>query len=378
MSNRNHIKKIVVIFLCAIVIVGGIVTLVASCTDGSLCMDILSLLATLLGTIFIAVELRNSQVVTCCDMLIQLNNHFHDNSSIMEVYESLEKEYTKHQDVSELWKSINDSHIAAYCTFFENIYLLVRNKIVKMADIDSLFGYRFFLFVHNPYIQEKYILPTSSSYSEIFELYEIWSNYRKKHSENLTVRSEFAFPKEYLKNKLYLCDKGTEKKEVAELTAKNGIKLHIQEATFEDITEVINLQKAVNTKLNNTDIYCPLSREDLLESFHKDLILCVWDENQLAAFAVVVMNRKSDRNLYKHMRSTYSFEDVITFDAVVVDEAYRGNGIQSTLIQETLQRAKKLESVKVVAATVSPNNPHSIDNFNSCDFTNINQITYLD
>ena len=158
------------------------------------------------------------------------------------------------------------------------------------------------------------------------------------------------------------------------MTAKNGIKLHIQEATFEDITEVINLQKAVNTKLNNTDIYCPLSREDLLESFHKDLILCVWDENQLAAFAVVVMNRKSDRNLYKHMRSTYSFEDVITFDAVVVDEAYRGNGIQSTLIQETLQRAKKLESVKVVAATVSPNNPHSIDNFNSCDFTNINQI----
>ena len=36
-----------------------------------------SLLATLIGTLFVAFELKNSSEVTCCEMLINLNNYFH-------------------------------------------------------------------------------------------------------------------------------------------------------------------------------------------------------------------------------------------------------------------------------------------------------------
>ena len=49
-----------------------------------------SLAVTLVGTIFIAVELKNGQDVTCSEMLINLNNYFHDSDRLMKVYQVLE------------------------------------------------------------------------------------------------------------------------------------------------------------------------------------------------------------------------------------------------------------------------------------------------
>jgi hypothetical protein len=134
-------------------------------------VGVFGLAATLVGTIFIAIELRNSQVVTCCEMLIDQNNYFHDNEHLMEVYKALERSQLE-GDVPSVWEGIEDVDIACYCTFFENLYLLHSHKIALIEDLDDLFGYRFFIFANNPHIQEQHILPTSSSYSEIFRLYE--------------------------------------------------------------------------------------------------------------------------------------------------------------------------------------------------------------
>ncbi len=70
--------------------------------------------------------------------------------------------------------------VAQYYTFFENLYLLYRHHVAEIEDLDDLFGYRFFLFMNNPYVQEHYILPTSSSYTQVFALYEVWIKYRRR------------------------------------------------------------------------------------------------------------------------------------------------------------------------------------------------------
>lgn len=56
----------------------------------SIILIIFSLAVTLIGTIFIAVELKNGQDVTCSEMLINLNNYFHDSDRLMKVYQVLE------------------------------------------------------------------------------------------------------------------------------------------------------------------------------------------------------------------------------------------------------------------------------------------------
>ena len=54
-------------------------------------VGLFSLIGTIIGAVFVVVELKNSNDVTCCQMLIDLNNYFHDNDRLMKVYTVLDK-----------------------------------------------------------------------------------------------------------------------------------------------------------------------------------------------------------------------------------------------------------------------------------------------
>ena len=69
--------------------------------------------------------------------------------------------------------------------------------------------------MNNPHVQEKYILTTSSSFTNLFELYTLWVKYRDEENTpkeiHPIVGKEYRFTKEYLKNKMYLVDNGVNK-----------------------------------------------------------------------------------------------------------------------------------------------------------------------
>ncbi len=368
-KNQTLIKKILIILAGILLVLMGCLFFMLQRSDENYIMEVLSLLATLIGTVFIAVELKNSAKVTCCDMLIQLNNYFHENESIMGVYEALELEFTG-KNAEDAWEKVSDTDIASYCTFFENIYLLVHNKIATMENIDALFAYRFFLFMNNARIQEKYILPTSSSYTEIFELYQIWMRYRKQCGEaNMTAGYENAFTDQFLKKKLYLHEFDYVKTTFQTFTSHKGTDFVIKKACMSDISDILRLQQDVTARLTDNTQYCPLSRAELVESMYLDCVFCVWQQDSLAAFSVVVNNRKSDRNLYHYFpKKPYTFREIVTFDAVAVAPAFRGHGLQTALIETAYTKMSGQPDVKYMAATVSPDNIHSLNNFLQCGF----------
>lgn len=215
-------------------------------------VGIFSLAATLIGTIFIAVELKNGQDVTCSEMLINLNNYFHDSDRLMKVYEVLEKCEMSGEYSDEKWKDVSSVEVAQYCTFFENLYMLHKHHIANIEDLDDLFGYRFFLFTNNPYIQEHYLLPTSSSYVQIFELYKIWSEHRRAESKDRAdwtrniPGAKFMIPSDFLSKKLYLYDSGycDYHKEVARFEEKDK-EFAIKILTFDEMDEILALQGRV-------------------------------------------------------------------------------------------------------------------------------------
>ena len=334
-------------------------------------VGVFSLAATLVGTIFIAIELRNSQEVNCCEMLINLNNYFHENDKLMKIYAILEKDYMSKFRKKELWKTVEDCDVAFYCTFFENLYLLLRHKIAKITDLDDLFGYRFFLFANNPYIQEHYLLPTSSSYTQIFELYHIWKNYRDEENANekgenhLVTGSEFALSDDYLNSKVYLHDTGFSDTSVCSLRQKEKL-FTVNRATFTDIEEIMSLQDAVVRALPDKSLYCPLTRCEVIESIHLDEIYLVSRATELVALSLLVSNRVSPRNLAGDVKMSPA--ETMTFDVVIVDPSWRGYGLQKALVDMAIQRAKELKLSQILC-TVSPENEHSYRNFTDKGFT---------
>lgn len=328
-------------------------------------VGIFSLAATLLGTIFIAVELKNSQEVTCSDMLIDLNNYFHDSDRLMKVYEVLETCQIEGTDNDELWKDVKCTEVAQYCTFFENLYLLQHHHIADIADLDDLFGYRFFLFMNNPYIQEKYILPTSSSYVQIFNLYKVWIQHRESQNvegwERHIPGAQYIFPKNYLQNKIYLYDHGFTVSQTISSFESKGLKFSMRTLSFESMRNIASLQERAVAALPDRRLFYPLSREELLESLYLDEAAGIFtEENELVAFALVVNNRKSDRSLASDADTAP--EQTLTFDVVVVDEKWRGHSFHRRFIDWAVSLAKE-KGATTLLATVDPDNIPSKSNF---------------
>lgn len=331
-------------------------------------VGIFSLAVTLIGTFFIAVELKNGQDVTCSEMLINLNNYFHDSDRLMKVYQVLEDCEMEGDYSDEKWESVSSVEVAQYCTFFENLYMLHRHHIANIEDLDDLFGYRFFLFMNNPYIQEHYLLPTSSSYVQLFELCQIWTRHRKSESKDKTIwtrsipSSQYMISEDFMNRKLYLSDRGYtgNKKELCRFEAK-GKEFSIKTLAFGQMSDVLRLQDVVMENMQDKTLLFPLSRAELMESLQIDHVSGAYNQdNDLIAYCVLVSNRPGDRNLAVDFGAEP--EESITFDIVAVDPQWRGYGLQQRFIDWALEVAKN-SGARYIHATVNPENNHSGQNF---------------
>ncbi len=335
-------------------------------------VGIFSLAVTLIGTMFIAIELKNSQNVTCSDMLIDLNNYFHDSDRLMKVYEALEENDLHPDETERIWRDVKGVEVAQYCTFFENLYLLYRHHIAEIEDLDDLFGYRFFLFMNNPYIQENYILPTSSSYVQIFELYKAWITYRdkvnreSKDGERRVPGVENRFSKEYLDNKMYMHDTAGTSNEKPVQFEERGKKFTLRRLGFQDLSEIMRLQAIVVDALPDKSLYFPLTRDELLESLHLDILEGIFnDKSELIAFSLTVAPRNGNRNLAASL--SVNPTETLTFDVVMVHPHWRGFGFQRLLVKHSVESMNSTVAIRILA-TVAPDNRHSLDNFLAVGF----------
>ena len=248
-KNKTFLLILLIILIFSTLLIGTLLVIKYVNVNGELfgseaAVGAFSLIATLIGTLFVAFELKNSSEVTCCEMLINLNNYFHDSDRLMRVYSALDNAYLWGHNSEEVWEGVDDTDVQFFCTFFENLSLLVKHKIAKIKDLDDLFGYRFFLFMNNPKVQEKYLLTTSSSFANLFELYTLWVNYRDEENSpkeiHPIVGKEYRFTKEYLKEKMYLVDNGVGKHLYREIKVKD-IKIDIRDVWFDEISKVLKL-----------------------------------------------------------------------------------------------------------------------------------------
>ena len=331
-------------------------------------VGIFALIGTLIGTLFVAYELKTSAEVNCCEMLINLNNYFHDSERLMRVYACLDNAYLWGENAEEAWKGVEDTDVQFFCTFFENLAMLVDHRIARIKDLDNLFGYRFFLFMNNPHVQEKYLLTTSASFINLFELYAQWIAYRDElNAKAIThpvVGDEYRFTNDYLANKLYLVDNGVGKTLYTKVAAK-GKELLIRDVWFDELSAVLTLQTLVHDAMPDPEQYVPTERADWIESLHLDYVLGAYDDNKLVAVALIIDNRQSPRNLGQKCGMNYA--DCYTYDAVFVHPDYRGMGLQQAF-GEVAKRQAKVENVHSLWCTVSPNNAHSHDNMTNAGY----------
>lgn len=74
-----------------------------------------------------------------------------------------------------------------YLVYLESFAPLLLKKRVKYQDIDDLFGYRFFIAMNNPIVQERELLPEAMYYRGCIKLYKKWYKYRIKRKLSIPM-----------------------------------------------------------------------------------------------------------------------------------------------------------------------------------------------
>jgi len=346
-------------------------------------VGIASIVITAISAIFIVFQLQDSESVTCCNMLAEMNLSFIENERMMFTYQKLEQCYRNPDfqfivEDNDDKNSVHTSDLVSYFTFFEVLYEYIKHKVITINQMDDLFGYRFFILVHNKYIQENELYAVPSSYANVFQLYDIWLEYRRVNitgaNGRLVLMEENQIPSLYLKKKMYLQErmyKPVYNTAVELSNRKNNCKTFIMKSLFpKDLDTIIELQENVIKTMKDNTILEPSSKEEILESMLVDCCLGLFSNEKLVAFSIIVFNRNTPRNLcldWQSKKTEKMYCDFITFDSVQVHPEFRGYGIQKYFLSLAEKIAIMTKSQYVVA-TVSPKNEYSFDNFKTLGY----------
>ena len=355
-------------------------------------VNIMNMLITAIGLLFVALEMDESGRIKSCDMMAQMNIEFMKNNRLMTLYSKLDAVARRKEEHIIISDDSNPQHIhtedlVAYFTMYEVIYTYLKNGITSIQEINDLFSDRFFKFIHNKEIQMKELFAVEYSYINIFELYKEWITYKEKNNECIPL-IENRIPEEYLNKIRDICEMSHYSKEELPKKKRDNPKGDTRDTTNYDIPnkeniptfnkpsqiqveyrplyskniyEFLKLQEEA-TKDTTPEIFAKTTEYELIESIVYDYVYGLFCNNKLIAACICVSNRKTPRNLCNIIDKEDRYDQYITFDTIFVHPDFWGYGIQDYFLKKAENYAK-IQKATALLATVSSSNNHSFDNF---------------
>ena len=133
-----------------------------------------------MGIFGVWVQLKKETSIKEAEFLMNYNFTFITTEKFVRIENRLER-WRTHQEPLNL-KDEERQDIIDYLVYLESFAPLVLNDMVRLDVIDNLFGYRYFIAVNNPEIQQFELFPEADYYRGCFELYPVWKKYRIENS----------------------------------------------------------------------------------------------------------------------------------------------------------------------------------------------------
>lgn len=176
--HKNKLYYFVFTIFLLITVIGVVCVMLFS-KDTNSVMDIITLLTALIGVVSVYIEYRNNKALVQTNNLIVIYSDFNDISTNREIQYKLE--VLKRRNVN-LFTEDDIPNIRIYLKFFEGIAPMFIKDVVSFKKINSILGYRFFLIMNSPYIQNLEIIPRADNYKGCITMHYLWSEWCKKNN----------------------------------------------------------------------------------------------------------------------------------------------------------------------------------------------------
>lgn len=149
-------------------------------TDASsIFADIVTVLATIIGAYASIVEYKKNNSIDLCNEIITAYSKFIEVPTNKIIQYKLE--CLKRRNVN-LFNENDITGIRNYLMFFNGVAQNMLNNNVKISKINTILGYRFFLIMNCPYIQDLEIIPNAQAYIPCIKLHNKWRLWSEKHA----------------------------------------------------------------------------------------------------------------------------------------------------------------------------------------------------
>lgn len=171
-------KNIIYIAL-TLIILGLLSTLLMDDSLADKIATIITMITAIIGAVALFIQFKKDKDVNQAEFIINYGKYYYEVNETNEIERKLEY-YGQNPDIFEEKDKMGIIKSLVWC---EGLSVLIQKNVIDLSLVDNLFSYRFFMLVHNPYIQNCEIKPYKEYYKGIFALHKIWCDYKRKTNQ---------------------------------------------------------------------------------------------------------------------------------------------------------------------------------------------------
>lgn len=141
--------------------------------------NIIALLSTVIGAFASLIEYQKNEAVNLSNNILNIYSVFIEIPTNKEIQYKLE--CIKRRDIN-LFSPRDIEGIRSYLNYFNGVANLIISNDIKISEINTILGYRFFLIMNCPYIQDLEIIPNAQEYRPCIKLHKIWEDWSAKNN----------------------------------------------------------------------------------------------------------------------------------------------------------------------------------------------------
>jgi hypothetical protein len=320
--------------------------------------SLISIIIAATGALLVVIQLRDSKRIQSAEFIMTLNQSFVENEGYSKVYTELEA-----ADTSGKEPNLTRIQISNYLTFFETFYVLYKEGAVTLEILDNLFSYRFFLAVHNSYIQRVKLISSPANFRNIYLLEKDWVDYRRK--KGLKIYNEGYCLETIWRNQSKAERYEKIIKGESDYTMKIKLNhIRIRKCDETDINAIMEFQEKIFAGMSDLSLLRRNTRE-MFETCVKNLNLTlgIYYEDTMIGIGILYNGKGTTEDLSVLMnKEKLDPEKSVNFKLIAIEGKYRGNGLQLALMS-IIERYACVNWYENICATVSPKNSYSKVNF---------------
>ncbi|MBQ6583495.1 MAG: hypothetical protein IJH77_06710 [Mogibacterium sp.] len=146
----------------------------------------------------------------------------------------------------------------------------------------------------------------------------------------------------------------------------------------EDYGQIVALQDTICEGMPDDGVFVRIGNDHFAESLREDYCIGAYCGEEIAAFSLMVVNRRSKRNYARYAGYPEErMEHCVSMDLTMVHPDYRGYGLQRLFTEYREEEAIRLGATEAFV-TISPGNVHSLANLTASGYEIIRTMDLYD